>query len=82
MPILLNKISTKGGRGGVKKVQNLVYVEYGCRLSIFNTFGSKCCLKVRIAIFKKNVNNFNILNKLSELYCIRPNLNASGPEYA
>ena len=31
MPILLNKISTKGGRG-VKKVQNLVYVEYGCRL--------------------------------------------------
>ena len=26
MPILLNKISTKGGRG-VKKVQNLVYVE-------------------------------------------------------
>ena len=38
--------------------------------------------KVRIAIFKKNVNNFNILNKLSELYCIRPNLNASGPEYA
>ena len=31
MRILLNKISTKGGRG-VKKVQNLVYVEYGCRL--------------------------------------------------
>ena len=30
MPILLNKISTKGGRGGVKKVQNLVYVENGC----------------------------------------------------
>ena len=26
MPIILSKISTKGGRG-VKKVQNLVYVE-------------------------------------------------------
>ena len=40
MPILLNKISTKGGRG-VKKVQNLVYVEYGCRLMVLFAMNEK-----------------------------------------
>ena len=42
MPILLIKISTKGGKG-VKKVQNLVYVEYGCCLI-------KCCMHEYICV--------------------------------